>query len=80
MTVFVEFVANWVAQQAVVDRTGLSGTFDIDLSWTPFSISGDSEGLSMFKAIEDQLGLKLDLQKTPLELFIIERIDHPRDN
>ena len=79
MTVLVQRASDWT-QQFVADRTGLSGTFDLDLSWTAFNIFGDSEGLSMFKAIEDQLGLKLDLQKLPVDVFVIERVEHPSDN
>jgi uncharacterized protein (TIGR03435 family) len=79
MAHLVQVASDWT-RQIVVDRTGLAGTFDLDLSWTAFNISGDSEGLSMFKAIEDQLGLKLDRQKLPVEVFFIEQIDHPSDN
>jgi uncharacterized protein (TIGR03435 family) len=46
-----------LASPAVVDRTGVAGSFDIDLKWTPED--GDGTGPSLFTAIQEQLGLRL---------------------
>jgi uncharacterized protein (TIGR03435 family) len=83
--------------RAVVDKTGLAGTYDLKLEWVPdeyqvamFSAMGvpegfgapppDWQGPSLFTALEEQLGLKLDSQKGPVEIFVIERIEKPTEN
>jgi uncharacterized protein (TIGR03435 family) len=77
-------------QRAVVDRTGLTGTFDINLSWTPDQISGDREGpspppidlssTSIFTAVQEQLGLKLESTRGPVEILVIDRVEHPTED
>jgi bla regulator protein blaR1 len=62
----------------VLDRTGVSGIFDIDLKWTADS---DTEpGPSLFAAVEEQLGLKLQASKSPIEALVIDHIDRPSRN
>jgi uncharacterized protein (TIGR03435 family) len=56
----------------VVDKTGLAGVFDFTLSWTPEAI---------FTAIEEQLGLKLEPQKAPIEILIVDHAEKiPTEN
>jgi uncharacterized protein (TIGR03435 family) len=55
----------------IVDKTGLTGTFDINLKWRPEDGAGNSPDL--FAAIQEQLGLKLEPGKGPVETL---RIDH----
>jgi uncharacterized protein (TIGR03435 family) len=77
-----------VTQRTGVDRTGLTGTYDVDLSWSPAaSLSSipenspaDSNGPSIFTAAQEQLGLKLQSQKQPLEVLAIDRIEQPTEN
>jgi uncharacterized protein (TIGR03435 family) len=57
----------------VVDRTGLTGTFDIDLKW---SVTGD-DGPSIFTALQEQLGLKLEPSKSPFEVVVIDSVQRP---
>lgn len=57
----------------VVDRTGLTGVFDIDLKW---SDSGDS-GPTIFTALQEQLGLKLESSRDPFEVVLIDAIRRP---
>jgi uncharacterized protein (TIGR03435 family) len=49
--------------RAVRDRTGLTGAFDIKLEWTP---DDDASGPSIFTAVQEQLGLKLEPAKGPV--------------
>ena len=73
----------------VVDRTGLTGTFDVDLAWrfeTPADASGallpppDPNAPTLFTALQEQLGLKLESTKAPVDILIIDRAEHPTEN
>jgi uncharacterized protein (TIGR03435 family) len=60
----------------VLDGTGLSGAFDIDLKWT-----ADTEaGPSLYTAVQEQLGLKLQAVKSPVETLVIDHLTRPREN
>jgi uncharacterized protein (TIGR03435 family) len=71
--------------RVVVDETGLSGLYDWTLHWTPWQdiTSGDlsdSKGPSLFTALEEQLGLKLETTKANVEVMVIDHIDLPSEN
>lgn len=59
------------------DRTDLTGRFDVDLSWTP---GQEPEGLSIFTAIQEQLGLKLVAGKAPVDVLVVDRAAEPTGN
>jgi bla regulator protein blaR1 len=77
-----------IGGRVVLDKTGLSGSYDFLLKWTPLEASGlsasapspDSESVSLFTAIEEQLGLKLVPAKGPGEVLIIDHIERPSEN
>jgi uncharacterized protein (TIGR03435 family) len=58
----------------VVDHTGLSGTFNVDLSYAPDN-STDSNLPSFFTAIEEELGLKLKPEKVTVDTVVIDHVD-----
>jgi uncharacterized protein (TIGR03435 family) len=60
----------------VVDRTGLSGPFDLELTWSSDQ-TADTAGPSIFTAIQEQLGLKLESQRAPIEVMVIDRLERP---
>jgi uncharacterized protein (TIGR03435 family) len=60
----------------LVDRTGLSGAFDLELKWSPDQ-TADTVGPSIFTAIQEQLGLKLESQRAPIEVLVIDRLERP---
>jgi uncharacterized protein (TIGR03435 family) len=67
----------------VVDKTGLEGVFDFTLDWTPEN--GDRKNAdappSIFEALQEQLGLKLDAQKGPVEVLIVDHAEKvPTEN
>lgn len=67
----------------VVDRTGLTGTYDIKLEATPeFRIERNPqpEDISVFTAIQDQLGLKLEPTKAAVQVLVIDHIENPSAN
>ncbi len=60
-----------VAGRQVVDRTGLTGAYDIDLKWLPEDAGG--YGPDLFAAIQKQLGLKLEPGRAPVETLVIDQ-------
>jgi uncharacterized protein (TIGR03435 family) len=71
-------------QRTVVDRTGRQGEFDFVLEYeTEDPAAQDKDGFSvrsLFTAIQDQLGLKLETSKVPIEVFVIESAATPSQN
>src|SRR5437016_1990462 len=59
----------------VVNETKIDGTFDFDLTWTPRGAlaRAGADGISMFDAVEKQLGLKLEEKKVPMPVLIVEK-------
>jgi len=66
----------------VVDKTGLTGTYDFTLEFVPASKTATDEtgGPSIFTAIEEQLGLKLEPAKEPMDVLVIDSIEQPTAN
>ena len=76
----------------VVDRTGLMGGFDFDLNWTPtpdqippgappdIARTADPDGPSLFTALREQLGLKLESTRAPVDVLVIDAIQPPTEN
>jgi uncharacterized protein (TIGR03435 family) len=65
----------------VRDESGLGGTYDYSLTWTPDDQAhAESSGPSLFTAMKEQLGLKLEMQKRPVDVLIIDHIERPSPN
>lgn len=62
----------------VIDKTELKGHFDFKMTFAPDL--AESDGPSIFTALEEQLGLKLDPQKGPVEVVVIDSVQHPSRN
>ena len=58
--------------RTILDRTGLKGEYDFTLRWTP-----DENQAVILTAIEEQLGLKLETQKVPMEVLVIDHAEQP---
>ena len=83
-----------LTNRVVVDRTGLTGGYDIELKFTPAPgqlppgppppgvelPQIDPNGPSLFTALEEQLGLKLESDRGPVEVVVIERLERPKEN
>jgi uncharacterized protein (TIGR03435 family) len=70
-----------ITGRVVLDRTSTSGRYDIDMKWTPDSIStGDVGGPSLVTALQEQLGLKLESTKGPVETLVIDHVEKPSEN
>lgn len=77
-----------VAGRIVIDRTGLTGTWDADLKFapdqnraTPSSVdrpgAPDPNAPSIFTAVQEQLGLKLESTKAPVDVIVIDKVEAP---
>jgi len=73
----------------VVDQTGLSGNFDFVLEWTPepggpalpnATPPADPPGPTFLEALREQLGLKLEPSKGPIEMLVIDHVERPSEN
>ena len=74
-------------RRRVLDRTGLTGRFDFDLEWTPFVTPGpvspgvpSDAGPTLFTALQEQLGLKLESTKETIEVLVIDSVNQPSPN
>ena len=80
----------------VLDQTGLPGVFEVKLEWSPdlstiknpaedkeyqaLESASDPSGLSIFSALQEQLGLKLEARKVPVEFVTIDHVERPSGN
>jgi bla regulator protein BlaR1 len=64
------------AGRPVVDQTGLKGNYDFTLKWG----DDDPDAPSIFTAIEEQLGLKLEPAKAAIDFLVIDRAEKPDEN
>jgi uncharacterized protein (TIGR03435 family) len=80
-------------QRTVVDRTGIPGAFDVKLTWTPDQMPQaggnpsknkgakiDPNGPPIFTALQEQLGLKLESAKGPVDVLVIDHAERPAEN
>ena len=81
--------------RTVVDRTGLTGNYDLDLQWTPDQMPQgrgdpppgapplpaiDPNGPSLFTALQEQLGVKLESIKGPVDVLVIDHAEQPTED
>jgi uncharacterized protein (TIGR03435 family) len=77
-----------MVDRTVVDRTGLSGAFDVELNWTPDRLPqrpdaappSSPDNPSIFTALREQLGLKLEPAKAPADVLVIDHVERPTPN
>src|SRR5262245_15011808 len=77
-----------LVQRVVLDRTGLAGRFDVDLALTPDQMRRPDapgpdvslDGPSIFTTLQDKLGLKLESTRAPVDIVVIDAVEHPTEN
>jgi len=78
------FELSWRLGRPVVDQTGLKGRYELTLNWTeddvPSTAAISSGGPSLFTAIQEQLGLKLEATKGPVPVLVIDHAEKPSEN
>jgi len=72
------------SRRPVVDRTGLTGFFDAELELPPLqpivSDAGGDQGISVFTVLQEQLGLRVEEGKGPVDVLVVERLERPTEN
>jgi uncharacterized protein (TIGR03435 family) len=74
-----------VLNNVVTDKTGLSGPFDFELRWSdPVDAANQTTGLSdapaLTTAVQEQLGLRLQPDRGPVEVLVVDRVSEPTEN
>ncbi len=78
-----------VLDRPVIDKTGLSGNFDFDLSWAPdetqfggrgATMPADPDSPDLFTAMREQLGLDLRSMKGPVDVLVVDHAEKPDAN
>jgi uncharacterized protein (TIGR03435 family) len=88
---FAGFLQARIVDRPVVDKTGLTGKFDFSLTWRPDQLGpqppnappppGDMESRpDIFGAMQEQLGLRFQAEKTPIEVMVIDKVSKPSEN
>lgn len=73
-------------QRNVIDKTGLTGKYDFTLKWRPTELEGkananaDDNSPDLFTALQEQLGLKLEPSKGPVDTLVIDHVEMPTEN
>lgn len=90
MAEFVATLQHVVVNRPVVDQTGIEGRFDFQLTFAPDGGQFDGMPLppsnensaapSLFTEIQEQMGLKLEPVKTPIEIMVIDHVEAPSPN
>jgi uncharacterized protein (TIGR03435 family) len=79
-----------MVERPVIDRTQLEGAYDIVLDYTPepsfaqpvapTAGGGTPDGPSVFTALEEQLGLKLESIRADVDMFVVDSVSQPEPN
>ena len=68
----------------IVDKTGLAGRYDIELKWTPEQlpapVADSLDTASLFAAIQEQLGLRLEATRAPVDVLVIDSAERPTED
>lgn len=78
---FVYFLGRQL-DRPLIDKTGLQGLYDVTLRWTPEPAESNrtSDFPTLFTAVQEQLGLKLESGKGPVEVLVIDSVEKPANN
>ena len=68
-------VAGRYIDQRVVDQTGLQGAWDFAVEWAPLAETDAGGGLTLFAALQAQLGLELKAKKLPVPVLVIDSME-----
>jgi uncharacterized protein (TIGR03435 family) len=66
-----------IAGRPVIDATGLTGSFDLQMPYTADDVPDPVAGAFLFTAIQEQLGLRLEPRQAPVEVLVIDSVERP---
>jgi uncharacterized protein (TIGR03435 family) len=69
-----------VLGRIVEDKTGLKGSYDFTCDWEVDPGASDATGASIFAAMKEQLGLRLDAHKGQVDMLVIDSAEQPSEN
>jgi uncharacterized protein (TIGR03435 family) len=69
-----------IDSRKILDQTGLTGRYDLTLKWASVDDPRESDGPSLFSAIQEQLGLKLESTKGRVPVLVIDHVEKPSPN
>ena len=78
----------YMMERLVVDKTGIPGLFDIRVEWTPEqfgaepgdAVRADEPNPTLFTAVQEQLGLRMQSEKGPVEVLVVDKLSRPVEN
>ena len=85
MPAFAVFLSGTM-ERPVLDATGVLGVFDFKLEWSTHDVAAKAPdanelaGPSIFTALQEQLGLKLESTKGPVEIIVVDHAEKPTEN
>lgn len=80
MTQFAEWLSGQ-EERPVIDNTGNAGSFDVHLSWaTDDQSDSPNAAPTIFTAVQEQMGLKIESGKGPVEILAVEHVEKPSEN
>ena len=70
------------SDRPVLNKTGLTGEYDYKLNWNAdiSAAASDSAAPTIFTALQEQLGLRLEPQRAPIDVLVIDRAERPGEN
>jgi uncharacterized protein (TIGR03435 family) len=86
---FVSLLQRAVLDRPVVDKTGLTGKYDFDLTWAPDETQfggevpvapAEAPAAPLFSAIQEQLGLRMTATRGPVEALVVDKAERPSAN
>jgi uncharacterized protein (TIGR03435 family) len=84
---FLSGLARLMGDRHLVDKTGLTGDYDVDVSWAPDGLAPPAPGTqphldegAMFTALQEQAGLKLEAQRGLVDFLVIDHVEKASDN
>jgi uncharacterized protein (TIGR03435 family) len=76
----------YAVERPIVNETGLAGEFDVDLTYSELGAAASptappvTAAPSLFTALEEQLGVKLESGRGPVNVVVIDRVERPAEN
>jgi uncharacterized protein (TIGR03435 family) len=81
MEALVNALGSFGLSRMVVDRTGLNGVFEFELRWSPddarATATAPNDSPSIFAALQEQLGLRLESRRGPVEFLVVDSVERP---